>query len=198
MNEKIEELRRIMSASRDDEMKEARRAGGVKLVFPTDIVQEYFEGYAHALRDLEQMFPEKPTVHTLASAKDGTLRLLEKRGSRYQLFLVAERYDEKTGSWACGHYYDDLLQAADRFNEILDDKRKEEEENDAMTMFALELYELVKGWKDRSAERRADMAPDYQSAISVQLTTQARDADMILNEIKDRLEAIGVDTDDLD
>lgn len=70
MNEKIEELRRIMSASRDDEMKEARRAGGVKLVFPTDIVQEYFEGYAHALRDLEQMFPEKPTVHTLASAKD--------------------------------------------------------------------------------------------------------------------------------
>lgn len=42
------------------------------------------------------------------------------------------------------------------------------------------------------------MALDYQSAISVQLTTQARDADMILNEIKDRLEAIGVDTDDLD
>lgn len=198
MNEKIEELRRIMNASRDDEMKEARQAGGMKLVSPADIVNEYFEGYAHALRDMEQMFPEALAVRTLMSAKNGTLRLLKKHESKCQPYIVAERYDVATGSWAYGHYFDDPDQAIVQFNLILRDTREDEEKNDAVIMFVHDLYKLIKDWKDRIGERSQGVVLDYNSATSVQLATQARDADMILDEIKGRLEVMGVDTNDLD
>lgn len=195
MKEKIEELRRIMTASRDDEMKEARNTGGMKMVFPTDIVQEYFEGYAHALRDLEQMFPENETHHTIARAKYGKLRLLKKRESKCQSYIVAENYDEATGSWVCGHYFDDLDQATDKFNEIL--FAQEMEEDDAIRL-AIDLRKLVKDWKDRIGERTQGVVLDYKSATSVQLATQMRDADMILDEIEEQLEKRGYNTDGLD
>lgn len=66
-------------------------------------------------------------------------RLLEKQDSKCQPYIVAERYDEETGTWACGHYFDDPHEAVEKFHEIALGHKPNKRERDAIG-FVKDLY----------------------------------------------------------
>lgn len=120
-------------------------------------------------------------------------RLLQKKESKCQPYIVAERYDEETGTWACGHYFDDPREACRKFDEIALGHQQVDLENEAIE-YVLKLYRTIFRWW-REVRKKEIRIGDTVGFIAKK--TQAKDAEMIMDLLKEQLELWGYDEEEM-